>query len=683
MAERTTVLRRRKDPGNIAIPEESPVPTGATVEAQAVSYQRFTSKIRAEFAVEGRIGKFNAVEETKKVFSHMMLADPDIVFKSDKDGSITFRKTSDFPSGETKFKEFFTVTPHTRNDGSGRIHVNFQIESKNRLAVMKRDSSFFGFLRESKIYLSEHKYETHALQSIGFIAKKSPVLTNRPQFEEDIGKALNEYMKCAVDEGAEAGVVIDGREFTPALEIVSKNVVHVTREGEKKTGVITTQALEIRCEKSNAYQLSKLLCAANLPDNKFGKFVPYGMAKSETDVYKNMIKAHNKHCGDMVVIPVFGLHRDVLNTIVEPVDEKGDSDILMTMLEEAGNFEEGKEGGSVRADYIFTAIESTQRSDDLGKWFFLTTKSNENTANEIIDSFLIPRAMDTIAYKDHLNDSDSFQQGIRRTNKANRSFTNYAAALRENMIPDDPKEDKQQKQNNIKKRRQILIEFGDSQEFPELPKTKATTNRRQSKSKEAGETPKDQHISSTGSITSTTQCTNTSEFDAFKNSVQAQIDMLKLQLVEMEKQSDAWQKKCQEDQDKREASYQANQQELVAIMKKQLDQQNAQHATMQQHLDKQSAQQDAKMKQQFEFLNASAKLHDDRMTRLEKVVHDLATSYRGPRKRVVSEVSTTKKPNTATQMELTEEEEMILAQCYTQEDEKEVAEATPSREENE
>ena len=97
---------------------------------------------------------------------------------------------SEFPAGENKFKEFFAVTPHTRNDGTGKVHVNFQIEAKKQLPFMKRDSTFFNYLRKNKIWLTEHKYETHALRSIGWIAMKSPELTNKPMLESDIVRII-------------------------------------------------------------------------------------------------------------------------------------------------------------------------------------------------------------------------------------------------------------------------------------------------------------------------------------------------------------------------------------------------------------------------------------------------------------------------------------------------------------
>ena len=332
MADWNTVSYRRRDPGSKEKAKEDKEPAGMEMDAHEGSFTRFTGKIRAEFAVSGRSGKFSVAVEAKKLFTQMLSAEPDITFKSDTDGRITFRKISKFPTGEAKFKEFFTVTPHTRNDGTGKVHVNFQIESKKRLAFMKRDTTFFNYLRENKIWVTEHKYETHALKSIGFFVKKSPCLTYRPKFESDIGAALNEYMETAIKEGDTEGVTTDGREFTPTMEISSKNVVHVLYEGDKRVGKIETQALEIRCKRTKAYQLEKLLCAANLPCKKFGTFVPYALAKTDIGLYKKVISDNNKFLSDIVAIPVFGLHPNVIDTIVSPEYDGNDDDTLRNQI---------------------------------------------------------------------------------------------------------------------------------------------------------------------------------------------------------------------------------------------------------------------------------------------------------------------------------------------------------------
>ena len=376
------VSRRHKDPGGQEKDQEGQGEVGATMSAHEGSSNRFTGKIRAEFAVSGRIGKFNAAVEAKKLFVQMIRVEPDIVFKSDSDGRITFRKISEFPTGENKFKEFFTVTPHTRNDGTGKIHINFQIESKKRLAFLKRDATFFNYLRENKIWVTEHKYETHSLQSIGFIVKKSPNLTNRPEFETEIGAALNEFMECAIDEGTGHNHALDGREFIPTLEIVSKNVVHVLRDGDQKTGVMETHALEVRCEKSKAAAIASLMTSAGLDEHKFGEFIPYEWARTENELYKKKIKEQNKYMAEIFVIPVFGLHRDVIGSVTEGVAKGQEFDSFKNQMLNATINVTDENEDVVRTEHVFSGIEPTQRTDDLGKWFFLTTKANEETAND-------------------------------------------------------------------------------------------------------------------------------------------------------------------------------------------------------------------------------------------------------------------------------------------------------------
>ena len=335
---------------------------------------------------------------------------------------------------------------------------------------MKRDATFFNYLRENKIWLTEHKYETHALQSIGFIIKKSPNLTNRPQFEEDIGKALGDFMASALDEGDCNDVTIDRREFTPTLETSSKNVVHVLRDGDnKKIGVVETHALEIRCERGKADKLGRLLCAVDLPSNKFGTFIPYSMSKNDSDIYKKVIVDHNKFLLDIHVIPVFGLHPDVINTVVKGCSDLCDDNTFRNHLLDV----EHSGGEGYELENTFLAVEPTQRTDDLGKWFLLTKKENEERANKFIDEFLIPNAIKTEAYANHLNDSDSYKSGICRTNKPSNYFTTYAEKLRNCVQIDDDSEDgnsnDNDKHNSKHKRRQILISFDDKEEFPSLP----------------------------------------------------------------------------------------------------------------------------------------------------------------------------------------------------------------------
>ena len=70
------------------------------------------------------------------------------------------------------------------------------------------------------------------------------------------------------------------------------------------------------------------------------------------------------------------------------------------------------EDGDNIIEPIILSIEKTQRTDDLGKWYIITKKEHADTANKLIDEYLIPTAEGIIAYKDHLNDNDLYKLGI-------------------------------------------------------------------------------------------------------------------------------------------------------------------------------------------------------------------------------------------------------------------------------
>ena len=301
----TKVKARRKDPGGSGGAQEGKEKDVEEDEVQEGSTPRFTSKIRAEFVHNGRNGSFKASAEAKQLCGHFLKVDPNIVFKAESDTSVKFNKMTEFPTGN-KFKEFFPITSYTRNDGSGKVQINLLIESDIRLSALKRDMTMMKFLRERKIWLTEHKYETHALQAIGYIVKKSPVLTHRPQLESDIKSAFADHVDNTIGD--------EDFNFVPEMEIGSKKIVHVLREGDKKTGVMETQALEVRCESAHAQRLKKLFFSAGLSEEKFGKFVPYELIKNDQSIVKSLINEHNKLLSEISVISSFGLTR-MLSTL--------------------------------------------------------------------------------------------------------------------------------------------------------------------------------------------------------------------------------------------------------------------------------------------------------------------------------------------------------------------------------
>ncbi|WP_317201736.1 hypothetical protein [Janthinobacterium sp.] len=559
-----TVSYRRKDPGDPGGAQDSQEKAGEGSNVQTGKLEFIPRKIRAEFVHSGRNGGYKASIEAKQLFIHFVRIDPDIVFKSKDDTSITLSKKDVFPAGENRFKALFQVTPHsTRNDGGGKVNVNFLIDTKNSLASFKGDTTFMNYLRDEKIWLTEHKYETNELTAIGYIVNKSPVLTYRPQLENDIRSALSDYLEDVID---------DEEKFIPDMEISTRKIVHVLRDSEnKRKGAMETQALEIKCESAHAGRLKTLLCKARLPEHRFGKFIPHAMAKNDPSIVKALIAEHNKFLTEIVAIPIFGLHENALFSLVSGSGEKGDEDDepLITKMLKAEIAKQTADGRKF-LEPIVLSIEQTLLSDERGKWFVIAKKKNAETVNRLIDEFLIPTAEGTIAFKNHENDSESFKQGIRRTNKPNEAMQSYAAILRENMtgnvIPDSDRT--YDKHNQEKKRKQMVITYTNA-EFPALPNSKK--KQQQHQNQQTSKTAKTNH-SNSGNTTTTKSASiglqsdsssngdGSEYFEAYKNEIQAQLDFMKIQMNELLGIHKAALKKQAENEAKQENIFFANQQ---------------------------------------------------------------------------------------------------------------------------
>ena len=120
---------------------------------------------------------------------------------------------------------------------------------------------------------------------------------------------------------------------------------------------------------------------------------------------------------DITVIPIFGLHQDVIDTVMPGGTDTQEDDTIRNQLLDAQvpiPDENGEDSGEY--ENVFLAVEQTQSTEDLGKWFFLTMKRNEEAANDIINTFVIVKGQETPVYQNHANDGDSYKLGIRRSN---------------------------------------------------------------------------------------------------------------------------------------------------------------------------------------------------------------------------------------------------------------------------
>ncbi len=110
--------------------------------------------------------------------------------------------------------------------------------------------------------------------------------------------------------------------------------------------------------------------------DKTKKFIPAGMEHKNSGSYASLIQAQNRFLKSIFVIPLFGLHRDALETLVEPMCEKANPALLrQSMLSCPG----------------IDKIEETSSTDKNGKWLIIAQNARKHQAFHYLDETL-PKA---------------------------------------------------------------------------------------------------------------------------------------------------------------------------------------------------------------------------------------------------------------------------------------------------
>ena len=147
------------------------------------------------------------------------------------------------------------------------------------------------------------------------------------------------------------------------------------------------------------------------------------------------------------------------------------------------------------------------------------------------------------------------RQTTGRENRPSAAFQSYAEALRNRDSDDEDEDDNKNRATtnpyNMKKRKQIVISFDDQEEFPSLPKTK--TNKTKPNKQQSAPTPKSTvitHVTPTNNARQSTSGGDKTAMKASNDAMQAQIEMLKLQITEMQTKQEQRMSEMQEQWEK-------------------------------------------------------------------------------------------------------------------------------------
>jgi hypothetical protein len=156
------------------------------------------------------------------------------------------------------------------------------------------------------------------------------------------------------------------------LEVVARNIGYGNGPGRIKTDAFEIRVpLEIRLEIKEI--LTRLGSKEKIPD---GRFIPYGLVQTAgAEVYKNMLRMQNQFLEDFRMIPIFGIIPTALEHIINVDFTDGTKHNLP--VREFLLMQEG-----------IKRIETTNRSDDLGKHFLISDAAGILQARAFVDTVI-------------------------------------------------------------------------------------------------------------------------------------------------------------------------------------------------------------------------------------------------------------------------------------------------------
>jgi len=182
------VQRKNKSQRAPTSPTEPPDVDDTTEKSQDLQKKLF----RAEFAITSSKTTFLASQALRDLYVKLKEVDHKMNFYT-IDGNTEMRQPSDFPQKEEVFNKQFTTTPHLSQKGGGQIHIKFCLALNSSFDNLKRNTSLIQYLKDNQIWLTEHKFNTDHLTTAGILLNKSPTITNRPHFEQELRERLGEY----------------------------------------------------------------------------------------------------------------------------------------------------------------------------------------------------------------------------------------------------------------------------------------------------------------------------------------------------------------------------------------------------------------------------------------------------------------------------------------------------------
>ena len=171
MSDWTSVTSKTKppsvEPAALTTADSPPQDTDAIIT---------TTRLRAEFLVHPGSKIFQPVPALRGLFKALLQQHPDLTIYNVA-GDHHFAKVDDIPGETTHFGKHFVVSPHLGRNGGGRVHLHFNIPTKYSLHEIKQSYHFLNYLKQNRVWLTQHKFTDNKIITAGYIFLKSPYMT--------------------------------------------------------------------------------------------------------------------------------------------------------------------------------------------------------------------------------------------------------------------------------------------------------------------------------------------------------------------------------------------------------------------------------------------------------------------------------------------------------------------------
>jgi chaperonin cofactor prefoldin len=336
-----------------------------------------------------------------------------------------FISMDDFPKTAEDFDDFFE-TDQQNYAKISKVWVRIKVTSTLPFWQLKKHGMLHGYLREHRIYINQHHFETLPITDIGVMLFKSPEFTFRQDYTKMLRRHILTYFSAMSD--SEIKTAANGineldleNNTLPLFEVTAKKQVKfqfktTDDQGQQTTETESTIGLKILCETKERQRLSFLLTEATR-HSKFssGLFLGYSEKNQNPVQYRKALRANNIFLNSTIKIPVNNLHPILLdaqrvNGNFQPTitDTKEIPTVRESILSLSGTQQDDP------TTPLFYAIESTPFTNEKGEYNLLTSKSHEKEANEFIDGLLHTWCTET---REHTTHGDKFPKGVQRRTK--------------------------------------------------------------------------------------------------------------------------------------------------------------------------------------------------------------------------------------------------------------------------